>query len=154
MFETDALGDVWPTLVNAWIRFEESSVGLTGTRGSLPAKGRPSGVYDWIQRARNPNFRPEIADSKAFGDKHIAWWTSLQPEWRISDDGDIIRNYDDYDGGDFEGLRKPGVNGLLSALASLYFWGMAVKDSGKKSKRWVQSVEDCVFVLSCLSPAA
>lgn len=56
--------------------------------------------------------------------------------------------------GGFESLRKPGANGLLSVLASLYFWGSAVKASGKKSRRWLESVDDCAYVLSRLASTA
>lgn len=175
MFETDSLGAPWSNLVQAWIRFEESP---GHGHGSLSAKGRPSAVGEWIQRARKPSYRPVIKDSKAYGDKHVAWWASLQPEWRVLGDDDL--NNDDTigggvdddnhgirgdgnrgpagllreEGGDFEALRKPGANGLLSVLASLYFWGTSVKNSGKKSKRWDQSVEDCTYVLDSLSPPA
>lgn len=176
MIDNDSLGEGWTNLVQAWTRFEDTS---THVRGSLSAKGRPAAVADWIQRARNPGYRPIIKDSRAFGDKHVTWWASLQPQWRVLHNDDLERNdkINDDDGepvedgefveaadlisngaglncdgdGDFEELRKPGVNGLLSVLASLYFWGMAVKDSGKKSKKWVQSVEDCTYVLRSLS---
>lgn len=164
MLESETLGQEWSDLIQAWIRFEETAGG--DIKGSVPAKGRPPAVGEWIQRARNPRYRPIITDTKDFGSKHMAWWKSFQPDWRVpsndnlellGDNGELVLDDSKFicnDDGDLEGLRQPGANGLLSVLASLYFWGSAVKDSGKKSRKWAQSVEDCSYVLCRLASTA
>jgi len=49
--------------------------------------------------------------------------------------------------GEWEKLRKPGLNGLLSALAGLFYWGRIVQRNAKQRKAWAVDVEDCTLVL-------
>jgi len=49
--------------------------------------------------------------------------------------------------GDLDGLRKPGLNGLLSVLAALFYWGRIAQNNKKQRKGWVAHVEDCILVL-------
>lgn len=142
MLNNNTLGERWAKLVAAWIAFEVHFKCVPN--GLLPCKGRPPAVGDY------PGWRPIIVNSKIFGDAHVKWWTYLQPEWRVLDD-DV---FDRVDAGDLKCLKKPGANGLLSILASLFFWGTAVKAAGKKSERWNVYVEDFTLVLKHLSSTA
>lgn len=146
MVEDSRLGNGWLSLVAAWIHFKE--ILKCELNGTLSAKGRPVAIADWIQRARNPNWRPPMVDSKAYGDKHLAWWTSLQPEWRVLDGEAGLACSED---GNLQSLKRPGANSLLSVIASLYFWGDKVRAAGKKSKRWDNAVDNMLYVLTSLS---
>lgn len=147
MLNNDSLGKEWAELVAAWtafeVKFEHTANGL------LPCSGRPTAVGDWIARGRSPKWRPKIADSKLYGDAHDSWWVSLQPEWRVDDVGAL----GPVDGGSWEDFTTSGANGLLSVVASLFFWGTAVKAAGKKSKRWSELVVDTTNVLHHLQTA-
>lgn len=149
MLDDAALGERWALLVVAWIAFEEKHE--CRPNGTLSARGRPTAVADWIQRARSITWRPIIKDSRAYGKEHLAWWESLQPEWRLLDGVGDETDFAQLEDGDLQALEKPGVNGLLSVVASLFFWGTAVKAAGKKSKRWDEAVDDLLYVFTRLS---
>lgn len=148
MLNDDTLGTGWASLVVAWIAFEVKRE--CKPSGLLPCDGRPTAVGEWISRGRSPTWRPKIADSKRYGDAHEAWWTSLQPDWRVLDDGVLGA----VDAGDWECLMMSGSNGLLSVVASLFFWVTAVKAAGKKSQRWDNLVADTTSVLQHLTSIA
>ncbi|KAF9470936.1 hypothetical protein BDN70DRAFT_767299, partial [Pholiota conissans] len=65
---------------------------------------------------------PVIVKPSNYGKEYMKWWTSLQPRWRLSSRGSIIFTATE---GDWEALRRPGVNGILSVLGSLFHWGTA-----------------------------
>ncbi|KDR72152.1 hypothetical protein GALMADRAFT_18798, partial [Galerina marginata CBS 339.88] len=111
------LGPRWMELVVLWADFEAKEGYKERTK--LSATGRPAAVKDWIQRARSPTWRPVIKDLAEFEREFGVWWTGLQPGWRVSDtEGSAVEDGE----GDWKVLRKPGVNGLLSLLAALFFW--------------------------------
>lgn len=145
MLSDDTLGRLWVDLVAAWVAFEVKFE--CKPNGLLPCSGRPTAVGDWIARGRSQKWRPKIADSKRYGDSHEGWWMSLQPEWRVDDNG----VWGAVESGSWDDLHLPGANGLLSVVASLFFWGMAVKAAGKKSRRWDELVVDTTNVLKQLS---
>lgn len=138
MLHSEPLGQPWNQAVSLWEAFEVST-GFPDTRRlpKLRARHRPVFVGDWIQRARISTYRPNIPDFDDAGEKFTTWWASLQPQWRVSDDGSLIRSC-----GSWEDLRRPGVNGLLSVLAALFFWGAA---AGGKDSRWDEAVADVVW---------
>ena len=61
----------------------------------------------------------------------------MQPKWRLSKKGEILTQKMD---GDLDGLRKPGLNGLLSVLAALFFWGRIAQNNTKQRKGWIGHV--------------
>lgn len=138
MLRSQDLGPEWTALIGLWEALETSET-PPGALSKLSAKGRPECIGAWIQRARAPTYRPAIADYKAFASGFEAWWRALQPEWRRSADGALLRGK-----GDFVAVRVTGVNGLLSVLAALFFWGAA---SGIQRDSWLEAVEDVAWVL-------
>ena len=135
-------GGGWAELVRLWAAFEEKE-GFK-ERGKLSPKGRPACIFEWIQRGRSPTWRPVIANIAAFEKAFHAWWVSLQPKWRVSGKATILT--EDVEG-DWEILSKPGMNGLLSVLAGLFYWGRIVQSNAKQRKAWAADVEDCTLVL-------
>ena len=49
----------------------------------------------------------------------------------------LVRDMDN-----LEALRKPGLNGLLSIVAALFFWKVALGPGGLKCLAWCSAVED------------
>jgi hypothetical protein len=74
------------------------------------------------------------------------WWGSLQPEWREKDaDGSwsVARGYGG-GGREWGPLYQWGVNGVLSVVASLYFWGCSVPETGRAE--WEAAVNDVAWM--------
>ncbi|KDR65397.1 hypothetical protein GALMADRAFT_81901, partial [Galerina marginata CBS 339.88] len=57
-------------------------------------------------------------------------------------------------GGDWEVLRSPGVNGLVSVLAALFYWGLGVSAAQDGDEKWAAYVADCLTACRCLLRAA
>lgn len=143
------LGAQWQALVAAWLRFE-TAAGLTVPGGRLPSKGRPPLIAGWIKNARTPGYPVNLGDVNAFKRTFNAWWNSLQPKWRTEGrDGALKR-----DGGDWRSMCEySGVNGLLSVVACLFFWGSATL-TPSQSCSWDTAVDDVLYVLEQLAAAS
>ena len=136
------LGERWTELVRLWVTFEQKE-GFK-QRGKLSPKKRPDVISEWIRRARSLTWQPVITNVSTFEKSFHMWWLSLQPKWRLSKKGEILTRKMD---GDLDGLRKLGLNGLLSVLAALFFWGRIAQNNTKQRKGWIGHVEDCILVL-------
>lgn len=144
MLTAGDLGDGWTNAINTWVLFECKEIDQAAmVLGSLH---RPAAVRDWIQRACSAAYRPTIGSADSYATSYQLWWASLQPKWRLSASGEIA--YEKAEG-DWDVIRKPGKNGLLSVAAALFFWGLSVKDTDK-AKGWETSVADLLFVLTKL----
>lgn len=144
MMSSGNLGLRWTALLQAWVAFEEQHH-YTGTT-KLGTTSRPAAVGCWIQCARSAAYRPQITDFRSYEAMHLKWWLSLQPDWRLGEDEDVLNAVD----GDWGELKKPGINGLVSILASLFFWGSGMAAAGKKAKHWDSAVEDMITMFSHL----
>jgi hypothetical protein len=144
MLEMPAWGPCWVKLLNLWSAFEkqESYTGVV----RLSAKKRPDIIGMWIGRGRSVAWRPVISDLSAFVKEFREWWVTLQPDWRVSN-GKLLVNAVD---GDWEPLRRPGRNGLLSVLAALFYWGLAVNGKPGRRTEWISAVKDCEVVFQHL----
>jgi len=80
--------------------------------------------------------------------RYITWWTGLQPNWRKSTNGKLV--FSRVIGGDWKQLRRPGLNGLVSVIAALLFWGVVFQDSRGERKGWDKAVFDCLILLNQL----
>jgi hypothetical protein len=140
MLHTSSLGLAFQNLVDAWLRYEVANDYQDDAK--LGTTSRPACISAWIQRARSPKWRPNLAGQlDKLGSDFWSWWGSLQPEWRV----EFQRS-----NGDWEVLRKPGANGLVSVLAALFFWGTALGDGCKDTVDWCQAVADMQWVLEQL----
>ena len=147
MLESEDLGSPWTQLVKTWAAFEEKS-NFTEVKKLLTTR-RPDAVKAWIQRARVPAWRPQISDTAAYGAGFTLWWAALQPQWRRSSSGEVVFSRVD---GDWEDIRRPGLNGMLSVMAGLFFRGVALDEAKAGCKGWKQAVSDCQVALSALGP--
>ncbi|KIJ14163.1 hypothetical protein PAXINDRAFT_79801 [Paxillus involutus ATCC 200175] len=66
---------------------------------------------------------PPIRDLNKFCAEFWAWWSTLQPKWRVLplQPGTLHTIHEV--AGDWTTLDKPGLNGFLSILAALKWWG-------------------------------
>ncbi|KAF9471899.1 hypothetical protein BDN70DRAFT_819435 [Pholiota conissans] len=119
MLYSENLGEAWVLLLGSYIHFEK--VSLYKEDGTLGTKDRPPFIADWIRYAR------------------------LQPEWRADDGSGILPRED----GDLSAIRKPGKNGLLSVIATLFFWGVAAcEEEGRSGEPdWLDAVNDVDWII-------
>jgi len=141
MLTAGNLGDRWTNVVNTWVLFERKEINLKPA--VLGSAHRPPAVHDWIQRARSALYRPAIASVDRFETSYKLWWASLQPDWRVDASGEVTFAKTS---GDWDVIRKPGRNGILSVTAALFFWGIKVKDT-EDINGWENAVDDLLLVL-------
>ena len=53
--------------------------------------------------------------------------------------------------GDWEVLQRPGLNGILSVMAGLLFWGVSLRDSSGGRMGWNKAVSDCLVVMKSIT---
>ncbi|KAF9469422.1 hypothetical protein BDZ94DRAFT_1317322 [Collybia nuda] len=116
---------------------------------------RPEEVKKWITNGRRCSYRVEIEDLSQYTALWWRWWRSLQPKWRKYDSAGIpISMVPSGKVEDWDVLFVPGVNGLLSVVASLYWWGCAVARGKGKAKEdgrgWDEAARDCEWVMERL----
>lgn len=73
----------------------------------------------------------------------------MQPKWRTSE---ISKREV---GGSWDELQKPGINGLLSVMAGLFYWGKSVRHGGDDDdegrSKWDELLMDIAWVLQQLT---
>jgi hypothetical protein len=136
------LDEDWAELVRLWAAFEEKE--RFKERGKLSARHHPECIAEWQQQACFSTWQPVITNVAAFKKVFHVWWVSLQPKWRVSGKGTILTEGVE---GDWENLRKPGLNGLLSTLASFFYWSKMAQKNVKQRKAWARDVENYTLVL-------
>ncbi|KAJ7126221.1 hypothetical protein C8R44DRAFT_618328 [Mycena epipterygia] len=142
------LGCHFNALLAAWTRLEDVSR-YEHSGKNLSATLRPSQVTAWITSARGARAKADLVvkDATAYAGVWQSWWDSLQPEWRIKG-ADGRWETEEYGGGGEEWgpLYRWGVNGTLSLLAALYFWGCNVRDESEVVV-WEAAVTDVLWML-------
>ncbi|KAJ7790915.1 hypothetical protein B0H14DRAFT_2396096 [Mycena olivaceomarginata] len=110
-------------------------------------KHRPKQVTAWIGGRRTA--RPDVADPVEYTAQWQMWWDSLQPAWRRRESDGTWSTTGGYgEGGQEWGpLYQWGVNGILSLVASLYFWGCAVYEQVELQTQWEQAISNVVWML-------
>ena len=136
MLRSQDLGPAWLELVGLWEAFEQQHNFKPADRQSnLPSFKRPPCIAEWLKNARKPSWRPSFKDASEFdlqfNADFLAWWDSLLPGTA---------------GGDFSPIAKPGINGLLSVMAALFFWGA----SCGTTSAWAERLEDVSDALANL----
>ncbi|CAK5279081.1 unnamed protein product [Mycena citricolor] len=141
--QTD-LGIHYQNLVNASMRLE-AAFGFFGDKYHAPVstQSRPAALEKWV--AKEGTELPKIKGSKTFATKWVAWWQSLQPDWRVLDSsGRYLKGGDVLYGKDSEwgDLDSPGPEGALTLVAGLAIWGSALKDAPESDLEWLDAVMD------------
>lgn len=145
LFSGQGLGKEWDELISMWATFEAKEG--YNEAGRPTALGRPEVVSQWISRARSVTWRPNIFDVEGYEAKYNEWWKRLQPDWRVVN-GRVDVGLTQ---GNWESLRLPGLNGFLSIISALFYWGLAVKGKATHHNAWLSAVQDCHLVISLLS---
>jgi len=145
LFRSENLGNNWVHLLEAWTDFERQEEFKDA--GRLSSKGRPAIINMWISCARSTMWRLIIDDLKVNKSDFETWWASLQPEGRVLEDGGVDFSQMDVDWGC---LRKPGINGVHSVVAALFYWGVAPK-TPEQCKGWLSAIADCSAAFRMLS---
>ncbi|KAJ7630162.1 hypothetical protein FB45DRAFT_748045 [Roridomyces roridus] len=146
------LGRSFDFLLRAWGSLEtEYEVMRVGGYLSLPSGGRPTEVAQWIGGGRKNN--RTITDLARFKEQWRAWWKSMQPAWRVEHSKDAS-GWGDKKLQDWGVLVAPGLNGVYSVVAALYWWGCAEKEAGGLSKEWEKAVDDAEMAFYGLRAAA
>ncbi|KAJ7612878.1 hypothetical protein B0H17DRAFT_1153271 [Mycena rosella] len=147
------LGCHFDALIAAWTRIEYASRFEHGPT-NLSSIGCPAQLGAWIAGGRGRRgSMPVISDITLFAEKWGSWWASLQPGWREKGRDRKWPIGGEYGGGGKEWgpLYQWGVNGTLTLLAALYFWGCAVKDGVRGSEagmgEWEDAVADVTWML-------
>ena len=160
---------IWKEILDDWTRLENRKGYSSGTE-KLKAGGRPKCVSYWIQCARtaHPNLDNKqylIDDFDKYAAGFWEWWVSVQPSFReesVTKDGLLETKKPDSTIKDpWSGIDIAGQNGLVSALAALFFWGWRIEvmprdgyrnaqTRGAALEMWVKAAKDVRFVLGCL----
>jgi hypothetical protein len=84
-----------------------------------------------------------IDNDKAFEILWWNWWNTLQPDWRKYD----ADRYPKHEKArDFYSYSCAGKNGLLSPIAALCWWRLAVGNNGVVDG-WFCAVKEVVYIL-------
>ncbi|KAJ7086892.1 hypothetical protein B0H15DRAFT_781927 [Mycena belliarum] len=161
------LGTLYNAVLEEWVEIERGYEWdmNKGGRG-LSKRGRPAEVSAWVSAGRGLRKGP-LANGVGPGIRSLAvfdatwwrWWGSLQPEWRSKcrgTPGKFERDvYPDSHGDTWSSLRHPGQNGVLSVVASLYWWGKKVTTDGVREdwESWTDAMRDVRWMLCGLRAA-
>ncbi len=89
---------------------------------------------------------PAIKDEESYARAWWAWWSQLQPEWRVRGaDGRPVPGgsvVDDWG----KSLCRPGKNGVLMVLLALVWWKEIT--TAATTVDWDVAVQDVAWVLS------
>ncbi|KAK6966283.1 hypothetical protein R3P38DRAFT_2591165, partial [Favolaschia claudopus] len=163
----EPVGDCFNHLLIAWAGLERTYSWVKkppSGRSSLGTTGRPSQVALWIGAGRGlrggpmrEGAGPTIGSVVKFEETWWQWWSALQPAWRVRDGGHPGRfSREEYGGKtreDWETLRAPGQNGMLSVVAALYWWGVKLvkRIDGEEKRTWAEAVRDVRWMIEGLT---
>lgn len=143
------LGLHYMNFLGHWIRFERLH-GWRKSGGRLTGLGRPEIISKWVKEGRYPPrcIEPCIgADGvERYSQEICNWWKSMRPTTAF--DQDKL-------GDDWVALDKHGINGWLSIVAGMKWWGESLKcltgDHLKScTEEWVATLEDLAQALQNL----
>ncbi|KAJ7649147.1 hypothetical protein DFH06DRAFT_918972, partial [Mycena polygramma] len=154
------LGDSFNAVLRLFIELERGYRWTVGAVRGLSSTNRPSQVASWVSLGRggrggwiSNGVGPKIVSLAVFDAAWWAWWKELQPKWRVQDGGRPGRftrdTYPPRRKENWSSLRHPGQNGVLSLVATLYWWGKAVEQAGEREDResWAEAVTDVKWML-------
>ncbi|KAF7795563.1 hypothetical protein EIP86_006725 [Pleurotus ostreatoroseus] len=143
-FKDADLGDEFKSIVESWIRLEKA-YRWESLRQGLQTNDRPEQIGYWMQHLRRDLRKlPQIEDLDEYAQGWWAWWRGMQPDWRLADDGSELAR----DGtGGWDKLRRPGKNGMLLVLLSLWWWK---SHPSVADRAWLAAVDDVQWVLTAL----
>ncbi len=145
------LGPRWQRLVDCFTLLKEEN--NFEKRGELAGDGRPAMLSKWIQYGRLTRSKtmPTTLDASnlaAFKHAYQTWYDGLQPDWREKEGEDWKRPKLGRKQQDWGLLDVRGINGMLSVVACLYWWGMVVSEQAQSDfDEWERAAEDVSWVM-------
>ncbi|KAJ7068956.1 hypothetical protein B0H15DRAFT_764748, partial [Mycena belliarum] len=160
------LGGTFNALLVVYAELEQTYKWDKGSSKGLGKLNRPTAVDKWVGVARGARsgamangVGPPIGSIAKYEESWWRWWGGLQPDWRVSHAGRPgqfarVMGPGSDDTNSWATLRHPGVNGVLSLLASLYWWGKAVQEKQPSNKEemesWVEAIGDVKWMITGL----
>ncbi|KAJ7600441.1 hypothetical protein C8J56DRAFT_767490 [Mycena floridula] len=141
----DVPGELWKKLVMKWVNLERSYEFVSPNGHALPAAGRPDAIRWWSGRRRPANHVPPDAEKVVeFAEAWWTWWIRVNLNWRTKDaEGKLVAggtgSWDIF-------MSAPGVNGIVSIIATLRWWYLAGSRSVTEPA-WLQAMNDMLWVL-------
>jgi hypothetical protein len=131
---------------------------------NVKTANRPGVLEKWVKAGRKPggggnSVGSSIGAVSVFDAAWWRWWAKIQPSWRLKDSGRPERflrgSYPEATAETWAGMCFPGPNGVLSFVATLYWWGMAVEERGEREDResWADAVRDVKWMVNGLLAA-
>lgn len=142
-------------LVTTWVRLEATNPGGDGTQlPFLPATKRPAWVTYWIARGRGKEEDFTGKSATKLEKDWWNWWIALQPAVRNLRVSDALLGKRDHTTqvaeDEWGSLNTRGINGLLSVLMALGWWGTIVFNHMVDWTRWLRAVHDVSWVMQQL----
>ncbi|KAI0044426.1 hypothetical protein FA95DRAFT_1468255, partial [Auriscalpium vulgare] len=126
-FITGAINEPeWISCVTNWLALEQEVGDDKSHWLNVDMRVRPKEVHEWFKSGRKLEKPPHISNVKTFAIRWRAWWTSMQPTWRLPDERDgwpLLRA--EHPDESWSGIRKAGKNGFVVILITLMWWTSA-----------------------------
>ncbi|KAI6040511.1 hypothetical protein EDC04DRAFT_2544841, partial [Pisolithus marmoratus] len=92
---------------------------------------------------------PPIQDVNKFANVFWTWWCELQPTWRNVLMPETAKSVPALCtvAGEWKELDKPGLNGFLSVITTLKWWGAKIKVGDAQFALWNVAVSDVSWVM-------
>ncbi|KAH7904230.1 hypothetical protein BJ138DRAFT_964138, partial [Hygrophoropsis aurantiaca] len=119
-FRTTLTKTKYEDVVDAWLDLE-SRLGYPDHMSRLSTTSRPPEIAHWTRRHRVYEKPPVIEKASEFGSTLSAWWTHLQPSWRVPATGNTLSRTVP-EGETWEELMKGGGNGYFTVILALCWW--------------------------------
>ncbi|KAI5997834.1 hypothetical protein F5J12DRAFT_725106 [Pisolithus orientalis] len=146
------LGEEFHNLLKVYFHLEGSSnfSNRKGVAHTLSSKYHPEVIHWWITHTCTGC--PPILDIDKFSNDFWTWWCELQPTWRkgsMPKTAEFVPAPHMLAGGWTE-LNKPGLNGFLSDITALHWWGSKIKARAAQYGLWNAAVADVCWVMEQL----
>ncbi|KAG6906587.1 hypothetical protein DXG01_013050 [Tephrocybe rancida] len=155
------LREKWAASITTWTLFEDAM--SSNSKVGLTAKSQPEEWQKWVSKSQNGvrayDATPLISDPLEFGYAVMAWWKHMQPEFRQTTDvlpAPVYQPSQPSPGSTdvWTTLRKGGLNGMVTILTLLAWWGQALsrrsqfqEDSRPLWDRTVDDVRECLAAM-------
>lgn len=143
------LGSHYMDFLGHWINFERLH-GWGRSGGRLTGSGRPSIISKWVKEGRySPRCSEPCIDTdelEQYAQELSNWWKFIQPATPFDRDNMGV---------DWVALNKHGINGWLSIVVGMKWWGTSLKgltgDSlNSCTEEWLATLEDLTETLQNL----
>ncbi|KAJ7573915.1 hypothetical protein C8J56DRAFT_743400, partial [Mycena floridula] len=142
----------WDELLQKWTELERL-YSYEDEHARLKASTRPAELGSWIANGCTRHDCPVIKSVRSFSNNWWFWWEDMQPSWWAKSGPErFVWNKETY-GEDWAFIKFPGKNGVMSLCATLFWWGLALKELpgfGHGKWIWQNALEDVCWVLDGL----